>query len=91
MVARLFASLSVVLVVVSAAVAAEGKKGPDPAKVFARKDTNTDGALTLEEFKAGMKDKALDNADKRFRKIDADSDGKLTLEEFKAGLPPKKS
>jgi Ca2+-binding EF-hand superfamily protein len=91
MVARLFASSIVILVVVPAAVAAEGKKAPDPAKIFARKDANSDGALTFEEFKAGMKDKALDNADKRFKKIDTDGDGKLTLDEFKAGLPPKKS
>jgi len=91
MVTRLFASSIVILVVVPAAVAAEGKKAPDPAKIFARKDANSDGAITLDEFKAGMKDKALDNADKRFKKIDTNSDGKLSLDEFKAGMPAKKS
>jgi len=94
MFARLFVSSLVVLMaqmVVPAAVAAEGKKAPDPAKAFARKDANSDGALSPDEFKAGMKDKALDNADKRFKKIDTDGDGKLSLDEFKAGLPPKKS
>jgi Ca2+-binding EF-hand superfamily protein len=89
MVTRLFVSSLVVLMVGPAAVAAEGKKAADPAKIFARKDANSDGALTLDEFKAGMKDKALESADKRFKKID--TDGKLTLDEFKSGLPPKKS
>lgn len=91
MVTRLFASSIVILMVVPAAVAAEGKKTPDPAKIFARKDANSDGVITLDEFKAGMKDKALDNADKRFKKIDTNSDGKLSLDEFKAGMPAKKS
>jgi Ca2+-binding EF-hand superfamily protein len=91
MVTRLFALSIVILVVVPAAVAAEGKKTPDPAKIFARKDANSDGVITLDEFKAGMKDKALDNADKRFKKIDTNSDGKLSLDEFKAGMPAKKS
>ncbi len=91
MLARLFAVSVVALVVAQAAFAAEGNKAPDPAKIFARKDANSDGALTLDEFKAGMKDKALDNADKRFKKIDTNSDGKLSLDEFKAGMPAKKS
>jgi Ca2+-binding EF-hand superfamily protein len=91
MVARLVASSLVVLVFAPAAIAAEGKQAPDPAKIFARKDANSDGALTLDEFKAGMKDKALEHADKRFKKIDTNSDGKLSLDEFKAGMPAKKS
>ena len=91
MLARLFAVSVVALVVAPAAFAAEGKKTPDPAKIFARKDTNSDGSLTLDEFKAGMKDNALDKADRRFKKIDSNSDGKLSLDEFKAGMPAKKS
>jgi Ca2+-binding EF-hand superfamily protein len=68
-----------------------GKKAPNPEKVFAKKDANSDGSLTLDEFKTGLKDKALDNADKRFKKIDANGDSKLSLDEFKAGMPAKKS
>ena len=45
-----FAALAVVG---STAAAAPGKQD-DPQKRFARKDTNSDGFLTLEEFKAGM-------------------------------------
>ena len=73
-----------------AASAAEAKKAPDPEKIFAKKDANSDGSLTLEEFKTGLKDKALENADKRFRKIDTNGDSKLSLDEFKAGMQPKK-
>lgn len=73
------------------ALSAEGKKAPNPEKVFAKKDANSDGSLTLDEFKAGLKDKALNNADKRFKKIDSNGDGKLSLDEFKAGMPAKKS
>ena len=68
----------------------EGKKAPNPEKMFAKKDANSDGSLSLEEFKSGLKDKALENADKRFKKIDANSDGKVSLDEFKAGMPTKK-
>ena len=76
----------------SFAVAApgEGKKNPpDPAKVFARKDTNKDGSLTLDEFKTGMKDKQLERAPQRFKTIDANGDGKVSMDEFKANVKPK--
>lgn len=73
-----------------AAHAAPGK-APDPQKAFSRKDANSDGFLTLDEFKSGMKDKQLENADKRFKKVDTDADGKVSLDEFKAGMSkPKK-
>jgi Ca2+-binding EF-hand superfamily protein len=66
-------------------------KAPDPQKMFSRKDTNSDGSLTLDEFKTGMKDKQLENADKRFKKIDTNGDGKVSFDEFKAGMTkPKK-
>ena len=81
-----FAALAVVG---STAAAAPGKQD-DPQKRFARKDTNSDGFLTLEEFKAGLKDKALEKADKRFKKSDSDGDGKLSFDEFKAGMPQPK-
>lgn len=85
------AMTSVVVLVLGQAALAADKKAPDPTKSFARKDTNSDGSLSLDEFKTGMKDKALENADKRFKKIDTNGDGKLSLDEFKAGMPAKKS
>ena len=75
----------------SSAFAAEGdKKRPDPEQIFKRKDADADGALSLEEYKKGMPEKALAKADARFKKLDTSGDGKLSLDEFKAGLPPKK-
>ena len=38
----------------------KAKKKPDPAKMFEKKDADGDGALTLDEFKKGMKDKQLE-------------------------------
>ena len=73
----------------SVALAAPGK-AVDPQKIFTKKDANSDGSLTLEEFKTGMKDKQLENADKRFKKIDTNGDGKVSFDEFKAGMPKPK-
>ena len=88
---RCFACLTVAAALVCPvmASAADEKKAPDLEKIFKRKDANSDGMLTLDEFKAGLKDKALETADKRFGRIDSNSDGKLTLDEFKAGMTPK--
>ena len=60
------------------------------APMMFKKDANGDGSLTLEELKAGMKGKALENAEKRFEKLDKDGDGKVSLEEFKAGMGQQK-
>lgn len=68
--------------------AAGEKPKPDPEAVFAKKDTNGDKALSLDEFKAGAKDPA--KAEETFKKKDKDNDGKLTIEEFKAGGGKKK-
>jgi Ca2+-binding EF-hand superfamily protein len=68
------------------------KKERDPAKFFQKKDANGDGFLTLEEFKAGMPEKAAEKAGARFAKLDANGDSKISLDEFKAGMAdrPKK-
>jgi len=90
-VVRVVAVFAVAACCMTPALSAEGeKKAPNPEKVFAKKDANSDGSLSLEEFKTGLKDKALNSADKRFKKLDANGDSKLSLEEFKAGIPAKK-
>jgi len=70
------------------APAAPGGKGdrPAPEEIFKKLDTNGDGFISLDEFKAGpraQKDPA--KAEEAFKKMDTDGDGKLSLEEFKAG------
>jgi len=81
--------LGAALAIACATAGAEPPKTPDPQKIFSRKDANSDGFLTLEEFKTGLKDKALEKADTRFKKIDGNGDGKLSFDEFKAGMQKK--
>ena len=62
---------------------------PKPEEIFKKLDTNSDGSLSLDEFKAGpraQKDPA--KAEEIFKKIDSDSSGSVSLEEFKAHRPP---
>ncbi len=54
-------------------------------------DKDSDGKLTLEEFKANKKGKALENAEKAFARLDKDKDKSVSLEEFKnRGKKPAK-
>lgn len=64
------------------------RRGPDPERAFKRLDANSDGKVTLEEFKAGPAGKRdATKAEEIFKKIDADGSGDVTLEEFKAHVP----
>jgi Ca2+-binding EF-hand superfamily protein len=90
----LITTLAALAVATSFTLGAEEAKKPaagaekpkhDPAEVFKKLDTNADGSVSLEEFKAGpagKKDAA--KAEEIFKKKDKDSDGKLSLEEFSA-------
>jgi hypothetical protein len=70
--------------------AAEGKdkdkkgKGANPERAFKKLDTNGDGKLTLDEFKASLKPEQAVRADRMFARMDANSDKSVSLEEFKA-------
>ncbi len=50
-----------------------GKSSGRGAKLFARADTNSDGAISEEEF--------LERSEKKFAKMDGDGDGEITKEE----------
>src|SRR6266853_4717354 len=60
---------------------APAKPHANPEEAFKKLDTNNDGSLSLDAFKAGKKDAA--KAEEAFKKKDKDGDGKLSLEEFK--------
>ena len=53
-----FIAGTVLAATIAGAAPGDEKKPPDLDKIFARKDADKDGALTLDEFKAGMKPKA---------------------------------
>jgi Ca2+-binding EF-hand superfamily protein len=68
------------------------KSKPDPAKAFAKVDTNADGAVTKEEFMASPKaQKDTEKAAKKFTKMDADANGSVSLDEFKAAKKAKEA
>ena len=70
-----------------AAPAAEKPKH-NPEEMFKKKDSNSDGSVSKEEFLAGAKDAA--KAEEAFKHKDKDSDGKLSKEEFSAHGGKKK-
>jgi hypothetical protein len=51
-------------------------KGGHHARMFAEKDTDGNGEISLDEWRAG--------AEARFEKMDADGNGSLTQDEMKA-------
>lgn len=68
------------------------KPKPDPAKAFAKIDTNADGTATKEEFMASPKaQKDPEKAAKKFGKMDTDANGSLSLDEFKAAKKAKEA
>ena len=52
----------------------------DRAAIFKRRDTDQNGQLSFEEFKAGLAKK--EDAEPRFKSFDTDRNGHLTAEEF---------
>lgn len=72
----------------AAAGAAPAKPKPDPAAMFAKKDTNSDGKLSKEEFMAKAKDAAKTEA--QFTAKDTDKDGSVSKEEYMAHGGKKK-
>lgn len=71
---------------------AQEKKKPNAEKKFKKFDTNSDGVISLEEFKNKKRKKEVSEKKiaKRFKKIDANSNGILSLEEYKKSVKNKK-
>ncbi len=63
---------------------APAKEKASPEDAFKKKDKNSDGFLSLEEFVGNAMDTAKACAEAAFKKKDKDTDGKLTLAEFSA-------
>lgn len=55
------------------------------AAMFAKADTNKDGAITAAELKAGRDARQKERADERFARLDADRNGQISRAEFDAG------
>ena len=86
-VVSIVACATVVLMAASVVMAGEGKAKGEHKKggFFTKADTDKDGKLSLEEFKAVGKDPV--KAEAKFQKADANKDGFVTPEELKAGAP----
>jgi len=71
--------------------AAKEKKGGNPEETFKKLDTDNNGSLSLEEYKASpMGKKQGEGAEAKFTALDTDKSGGLSLDEFKAGASKKK-
>lgn len=62
-------------------VAVQSKASPS----FSELDTNQDGKLSLDEYKAGFPNDP--DAEKEFKALDTNGDGFLSIDEYQAGHP----
>lgn len=69
---------------------ADEKPKATPEEMFKRRDKDSDGFLSWEEFKGKLEGDKLAAADKQFKAKDTNSDMKLSLEEFKAKVKKAK-
>ncbi len=65
----------------------EKPKAPNPEKAFKKLDADSNGSLSLEEFKASPRAKKNEaKAEELYKKMDADSKDGVSLAEFTAGM-----
>lgn len=69
------------------AIAADEKKAT-PEEQFKKLDANSDGKVSLEEYKGKRTGDKATKAEETFKKRDKNNDGSLSLEEF---APKKKA
>jgi len=55
-----------------------------PEDVFKKMDKDSDGKISLAEFKGKREGDKATKAEGQFKKLDTNNDGSLSLEEFKA-------
>ena len=53
---------------------------------FRRLDRDSDGKISLTEFKGSLQGKQAECAEARFKQLDQNNDGNLNLSEYKAGV-----
>lgn len=83
--------LALTTLAVNAQEKGKGKAKPkaSPEETFKKKDANSDGKLSKEEFLKGAPADKADAMGKRFTALDKDKDGSVSLDEFKAGMAGK--
>lgn len=72
-------------------MAKDGAASEEKGGHFAKRDTNGDGQLSIDEFKTGMPAEKAEKAAEIFAKIDTNSDGALSKDELKAGHDMRKN
>jgi hypothetical protein len=89
-------TLSALAIATSLSFAQDKPAGQDkpqrgnPEESFKKLDKNSDGALTLDEYKASPRaQKDTAKAEASYKKMDKNSDDKVTLEEYKAARPTR--
>ncbi len=70
--------------------AKKSDKPHPPHKTFEQLDANSDGKISLDEFKAGITLKDPAKAEEIFKKKDANADGSLSKDEMGKHGGPKK-
>ncbi len=67
---------------------ADKPKAPNPEKAFKKLDADSNGSLSLEEYKASPRAKKNEaKAEEMYKKMDADSKDGVSLAEFTAAQP----
>lgn len=66
----------------------ERKRRPQPEKILAKMDTDDNGSVSLDEFKAAPmnEDFKIEVLEKRFKKMDEDDNGEIDIEELKKAV-----